>query len=511
MQLLSPQPSRERVGFLVPRWNDRPDPQVQGLPFRTFPVAGALYHAGFEVVYCDQDRDLDRAGEWDELIERLEPCRIAFFWLSDFEPLLQITNLLKIAARLKERLPALRLAAGGEILGVLPLEALDTSGPIDFFLRGYGDTGAPRLVEAVRGETPFDEVLGLVWNDGSRRYNPEPLVERMRPEHLTPYRLLDLSAYVQRGGIFGNGLGTLLVGSGRGCAKRCDFCYHGNHRLSVLSAPDLLDLVALLHERTGVRQFHLAELDFLASRERALELARRWRARLPGCIWFSLASVVDGIGLDEAELALLAAGGCRKLELGTESGSGGVLRAMGKRHTPGDALELSRRLLRHGIVPMHNFLFGTVGETEEDRRESRTLIRRLLELDERVVLTFRIYQPLWETPMGEEALARAPGYPRRIDELLAHRHEYGEEDRHAMGWLDAAVERRIKRMVFHDLPLAASRLQVPGRFPSLAYRGLRGLARARLRWGTAGDALDRWLYRRLVARTLDHTFRCGSA
>jgi radical SAM superfamily enzyme YgiQ (UPF0313 family) len=499
------------VGFVVPRWNDRPDPQVQGLPFRALPVAGALYHAGFEVVFCDQDRDLDRAGGWDELLARLAPCRLALFWLADFEPLLQITNLLRIAARLKDRFPALRLAAGGEILSVLPLESLDTSGPIDFFLRGYGEAGAPLLVEAVRGRAPFEDVPGLVWTARTRRYNPEPLAERIRSEHLAPYRLLDLSGWIQRGGIFGNGLGTLLVGSGRGCAKRCDFCYHRNHRLSVLSARELVDLVALLRERTGVRQFHLAELDFLASRERALELARRWRERLPDSTWFALASVVDGIRLGEAELALLAEGGCRKLELGTESGSGRVLRSMGKRHAPEDALELSRRLLRQGIVPMHNFLFGTVGETEADRRESFNLIRRLLELDERVVLTFRIYQPLWETPMGEAALARSPGYPRRIDELLAHRHEYGEEDRHAMGWLDAAVERRIKQMVFHDLPLAASRLEVSGRVPRWAYRTLRDRARARVSEGAAAGPLERWLYRRLVARTLDHTFRCGSA
>jgi radical SAM superfamily enzyme YgiQ (UPF0313 family) len=179
---------------------------------------------------------------------------------------------------------------------------------------------------------------------------------------------------------------------------------------------------------------------------------------------------------------------------------------MGKRHVPHDAIEVTRFAIGRGIVPMHNFIFGTPGETASDRRQSLRLIDHLRGMNRWVAFTFRFFQPAWNTPMGEAAIASAPDYPRRLTDILAHRAFLGDPRSRAMGWLSPGTERTIKAMVYYYLPMITSRVSVEGRARCWLYRGLRAVARLRLRVGWFGLEIDRWLYDRLLGARLDCTF-----
>ena len=482
--------------------------EAQGVPFRAVSVASALFEAGWEIVWFDQEPDRDRTDRTEELRRALQGARAAFLWMNELTPAVQTENALLLASRIKTWNPSLPVVAGGPFVQLCPPEILFGEGlPIDFFLRDHGEETAPRFLEALEGRAGFADVPGLV-EPAERRANPKGRNGRFLAEWTTLYRLLDLSPYLQsNGGIFGNGEPTLALGTGRGCAKRCSFCYWTGFEPSLLPAADLVDLVAFLRREYGVRQFHLAELDGFASRRRPLDLARGWKDRVPDSIWFTLVSPVDCGRYTEEEWDLLAEGGCRKLELGTESGSEKVLRAIGKRHAAEDVVRLTKTLLARGISPMHNFVFGTVGETDDDRRASLRLILRLHDLDpSRVFFTFRFFQAAWGVPMGDAAIETVPDFPRTLDALLSWRPLYGDPSIRSLHWLRPREERRVKRIVSYDLPMFASRMRPKNAATRALHRALRGLARARVERGFFGFPLDRWLYRIVLRRGLDCTY-----
>jgi len=510
MQVLSPPSPIARVGLVVPRWNICPEPHLQGVPFRCLPVAGALYQAGYEVVFCDQEPDLDRDGGEARLREELCGCRAVFFWNQDLDPIGQAPNLIEWARRVRAWHPRIPIVAGGGFVALCPPEALEFDGTVDYFLRGYGESAGPKLMAALSGSAPLESVNGLVWSDGGVRSNPVAAVEPFRPENWIAYHQIDLARYAQRGGIFGNGYATFTLGTGQGCAKRCTFCYWRNHRPSLAPAEAVVDLVARLRAYYAVRQYHLGELDAFTSRKRLLTLARLWRERLPDCIWFALASPSDAAELTEEDWDLIAASGCRKIEFGSESGSAAQLAALGKRHDPEAPVRLTRACLARGIVPMHNFVFGLVGETARDRRKTLDLIRRLRSMNPaRVCLTYRLYQPCWDTPMGEAAIARTQDFPRTLSEMVASRH--AAVTARTMPWLGRRAERHVKRLVEFYLPLSTSRIAVSGRARRWVYRGLRTASGVRLRGSFFAGGVDRWLYDHLVGLPLDCTFACGVA
>ncbi len=512
MQILSSHDPRERVGFVVPRWTAPDEPGTQGLPFRCFPVAGALHNRGFEVVWVDQEQDVDLADRRAELLEALRAVRIVFFWTNELWPLTQLQNILVLTAAIREVNPGVKVAVGGTFPSASPATFLHVDSPIDYFLQGYGETSAPELVEALDDPERLARVAGLVRLDREagvyRSNDPAPRAADPVSDAVHMYRELDLTPYIVRGGIFGNDQPTLVLGTGHGCAKRCGFCYWRNLDISLVPPEAIVDLAEELRDRYGVRQFHLAELDMFASRARPLRLARLWKERLPDCLWFSLCSPVDAARFSDDDWDELAAGGCGKLEFGTESGSARMIERIGKRHDPADVLRIMGKLVERDIHSMHNIIFGFVGETAEDRRATLRLIDEMRALDgKRISYAVRIYQPTPGTPMGDEAFAAAGGGPANLESLAAVRSSYDAGSQRTMPWLPARDESEIKSIVGHYLPLANSLASYPRSWQRVLHGALRGLARWRLRAHVLGFSVDALLHRRLLGDRMSLTYR----
>ncbi len=497
-----------RVGFVVPCFYDGPEPYSPGIPFRSLPVATALERAGHEVVYFEQKRFGRPLNEGlPGFLEAIGGAPVVFIWQTDLTPMQQTAHTFEIARAVKERHPGVAVAAGGAFVHLCTPEVLAEETPVDYWIRGYGEEACVDLVDAILGRRGFDGISGLTWLNGGQRANDVHLRQRLKPEHVTFYETLDLEPYVQRGGIFGNEEKTLIVGSGRGCAKGCAFCYHAGQEPSLLPPETIVSIAARARRDHGVKQFHLAEFDFLTNRHRALALARLWRDALPDCRWYTLCSPIDAIRLTDAEWDVLAAGGCAKLEIGAEPGSKAMLDAIGKKHDPDDPYRIATRMLSHGITPMVNFIFGLLGEKETDRRASLGLIRRIHRLAPgRIHFTFRLFQPVWATPMGDAAIARTPGYPRRLSDVLTYRAGFGDESERAMMWLEPEDEARVKRMIFYYLPIAVSVPEIPSGWRHRLYVLLRAAARLRIALGYFGLGADRWLYRRCVSQALPTTY-----
>jgi radical SAM superfamily enzyme YgiQ (UPF0313 family) len=442
---------RGRVVVFVPRWLP-PDPTGVGLPYRVYPVVSALQRAGYAVDLC---HEVHVAADAPEVVKSLDGAIAGVVWFAELNPGLQLPGMQAFLAMARRERPALPRLCGGGFVPLLP-----------------DDFDGEGLAEYVRS----DEVGALA--AAVARTRGEQLPDR-QPFGVEALFAMDLTSFLVPGRLlFRNDAPTLQIPTGQGCGKRCGFCFYGATRSRLLPAAGIAELMGHCHERFGVRQFQLGELDFLMAPERALELAERLRAAAQPLRWFALASVQDVLALGSEGLQTLAAAGLASLELGTETGTDDGLRRLDKRFTTADVLEVQRRLRAVGVRPVHNILFGWIGETAAHQQGTRGLVRELAAMAPDTLFHFRLYQAMPGTPMGDAALRSSPPLPRRLSAIATWR----QHQQRAMPWLTPAEEARARLWCERLMPRAYGE---DAGSPSFRQRWLERFARWRCRTGVA--------------------------
>ena len=438
-----------RVVVFVPRWLPRAQ-TIVGLPYREIPVVSALQHAGFAVDLCHEVHECAD----DAAVQRRVPgAAAAVVWCAEMNPAEQMPGILSFANMAWRVAPDVPRWLGGGFTSLLP-----------------ADFDGEGLVELVRSEETGALASAIAARAGE-------VLPARQPFTIDALFAMDLARFVQPVPLlFGNDEPTLQLPTGLGCGKHCPFCFYEPTHLRVLPAAGVAEAMQHCRQRYGVHQFQLGELDFLASRPRARELAARLRTAGAPPRWFALASVQDLLALGDDGLRELAAAGLMSLELGSESGSDDALRRLGKRFVVADVIEAQRRLLAAGVRPVHNILIGWPGETAADLRNTRVLVARLKGMAAHTVFHFRLYQAIPSTPMGDLALRDAGPLPRRLGEVLTWR----QRQQRSMPWLSPPSERSARLWAEHLLPLAYGEdtgKRTPGR------RWLESVARWRCRTG----------------------------
>jgi hypothetical protein len=416
-------PERGRVVVFVPRWLP-PDPAGVGLPYRVFPVVSALQRAGYAVDLC---HEVHVGVDAPEVVRCLDDAVAAAVWFAELNPGLQLPGMQAFLAMARRVRPELPRRCGGGFVSLLPAD-----------MDGEG------LAEFVRS----DEVGALA--AAVARTRGEVLAER-QPFGVEALFVMDLTPFlVPSRLLFRNDAPTLQIPTGLGCSKRCGFCFYGATDARLLPADGIAELMVHCFQRHGVRQFQLGELDFLMAPKRALELAERLRAAALPLRWFALASVQDVLAIGRDGLMALAAAGLESLEIGAETGTDDGLRRLDKRFTTADVLEVQRRLRAAGIRPVHNILFGWIGETSVHQAGTRRLVRELAAIEPSTLFHFRLYQAMPGTPMGDAALRSSPPLPRRLSDIATWR----QQQQRSMPWLTPAAEARARSWCERWLPRA---------------------------------------------------------
>ncbi len=465
---------RGRVVVFVPRWLEASSPS--GLPYRVIPVLSSLTANGYAV---DLFTEVHDGVVGDELRDRLLGCAAAVAWCAELNPGIQVPGLLAFLEFTRATDPSIQRIAGGGFFALLPPPRLELAPLTDAIIAGQEvDALSAHLTGSAgdqRDRAPFD--VDAMWQLDLRPF--------LRPEAM----------------LFGNDEPSLQLPTAAGCGKRCSFCFYERSPWRVLPASGVVDLVAAMQERYGVSQFLFGDLDFLASRRRAVDVARGLVDRGLVVRWFALGSVGDLLQLTDDELALLAASGCVTLELGLEAGSDAALRRLGKKFTTADSLTAHARLVQNGITPVYNFVFGWPGETRADQRATERLIGRLHRSRVPMRFNFRIYQAIPSTTMGERALALLPALPHDLAELRAYR----EDDDRRLPWLSRSAERRVRFLVEYVLPLAYDDALCGGG-GGRRRRALATIARWRSRSGFLRWPFDRSVFRQTATVGLPRTY-----
>lgn len=235
---------------------------------------------------------------------------------------------------------------------------------------GEGEETLAELLHVLRERAPDDlaDVAGIVWRTARGAAVTNPARPQQRDLDSLPWpdrEAIDIDRYVEVWRTH-HGMGSVNLITARGCPYRCNWCSHATfgrtHRRR--SPADCADEVAHIVARYAPDQVWYADDVFTISHkwlfEYAAELEQRG-LRVP----FETISRADRMA-DERVLETLAAMGCYRIWIGSESGSQRILDAMQRGVTIEQVQWATQAAKRHGIEVGMFLMWGYDGEEVSD-------------------------------------------------------------------------------------------------------------------------------------------------
>jgi len=362
----------------------------------------------------------------------------------------------RITAAIKRRSQRTTVIVGGYHATFLPESFIE--GGADYVVSGEGEKRLPALIRALENGSGTDGIDGLASRESivPRR---EIYTVDMDAQPFAAVDLLPLENYWNLGYSHGPFAGKYMnIITSRGCPYHCSFCQAPamcGGRWLCRSADKVLEEIRYHMDTYGIRDFHIQDENFAIDRSRVENICNGLIDGGYG-ITFCFPSGLKMETLDEDLLELMIKAGCRYFSLSPETGSKRVLELMNKTADIDKVPDLIRRAFSLGTRTCTFFVIGYPGETCEDRKETRSYIRRLARagVDE---IVMPVLTPFPATAsMDEECLQGFSEY----DELCfspVWRSDYGLLDRFRLG---VYLHFYFTRMMFHPFMLMKQVLNV---------------------------------------------------
>jgi radical SAM superfamily enzyme YgiQ (UPF0313 family) len=327
---------------------------------------------------------------WRELLqvlERLDPDVVGVSVLSS-----EVGSALMVSRLAKEQRPDRLVVWGGVHPSFLPDECLSYP-EVDVVVRGEGEQTMLELCQAWNHRS-IDGIPGISHRRGNRIVH-EPDRELIADLDSLPLPAREAALFPER---FNQAAWGALITS-RGCPWRCGFCSSRLFWHKIVRFRSPANVVAEIREvqrRFGIHSFIFWDDAFTMEMDRSLALCEEILAANLRITWRT-ATRIDL--LSPRLLRLMRRAGCTQVEVGVESGSPRMLRAMVKdieiEQVP-EKLELVRK---HGIACGTFFMAGFPGETEEDLRQTHALMQRIRPAE----IVLNVFDPMPGSELFEEA------------------------------------------------------------------------------------------------------------
>lgn len=275
-------------------------------------------------------------------------------------------NDVKVAERLKDAYPSMKIGFVGAHVAVLPEESLNASKVIDFVAREEFDY---TLKEIADGK-PYADVDGISYrHNGSIVHNRDrALIDDMDAlPHVVDVYKRDLKMENYYIGYLQHPYVSLYTG--RGCPARCTFCLWpqtvGGHVYRTRSPKSVIEEMAKAKAYfPQAKEFFFDDDTFTADLPRAAEIARGL-GKL-GITW----SCNSRANVPYEYLKIFKENGLRLLLVGYESGNQKVLNNIKKGIRLDIAREFTRNCRKLGIIIHGTFILGLPGESRETIEET---------------------------------------------------------------------------------------------------------------------------------------------
>ena len=280
---------------------------------------------------------------------------------------------IRLARKIKETNPKIKIAFVGPHVTVLPERSLKECRDIDFVVRKEFDYA---VCEFANGK-PLDEILGISFlKNGSVVHTPDrPEVQDLDSlPHVTEIyrRDLDVTRYNVPFLLYP----YVSLYTTRGCPAQCTFCLWpqtlSGHPWRKRSTDDVAREMAKAKELwPDVREFFFDDDTFNIQKVRTIELCEKLK---PLKLTWSCTSRVT---TDYETLKAMKEAGCRLLIVGYESGDPQILKNIKKGATVERARQFTKDCHKLGLVVHGDFILGLPGETHETIRTTVAFAKEL--------------------------------------------------------------------------------------------------------------------------------------
>ena len=280
---------------------------------------------------------------------------------------------IRLAKKIREVNPRIKIAFVGPHVSVLPERSLKDCPEIDFVVRKEFDFAA---YEFANGK-PLEEILGISFlKNGSVVHTPDrPEVQDLDSlPHVTEVyrRDLDVTRYNVPFLLYP----YVSLYTTRGCPAQCTFCLWpqtlSGHPWRKRSTDDVASEMAKAKEFwPDVREFFFDDDTFNIQKVRTIELCSKLK---PLKLTWSCTSRVT---TDYETLKAMKEAGCRLLIVGYESGDPQILKNIKKGATIERARQFTKDCHKLGLVVHGDFILGLPGETHDTIRTTIAFAKEL--------------------------------------------------------------------------------------------------------------------------------------
>jgi anaerobic magnesium-protoporphyrin IX monomethyl ester cyclase len=206
----------------------------------------------------------------------------------------------------------------------------------------------------------------------------------------------------------------------------------------------VLDELLDLHARLSFEEVFFLDDDLFANRRRLVEICRLLRLQNPGFGWKGTARADELCRMNDEALADIRSSGCRRINVGAESGSQTMLDRIKKKYAVEQLVEAGQRCRRHGIKLTYSFIAGFPGEPEESLDQTVALIRRLKEIDADFETPIYCYVPYPGTELSAELEQAGWRHNDRLEDWFSF--DFRKEH---YPWMRAGYVRKVRNLNFY--------------------------------------------------------------
>lgn len=273
---------------------------------------------------------------------------------------------------LKKILPSMKIIIGGAHPTSEPLEVLNQFPEVDYAFKGESEEGLPLLLNLLLKNKKFNlkKIPGLIWKEKNKINVNNQLYSKNLDQYGIPaWDLIDPRTYKEapQGG-FLKEYPYAPISTSRGCPFRCSYCtVHivSGRNIRIRSIKHVIDEIKILKEEYSVREIHILDDAFTASKERVMKFCNELiKEKIK--IKFSFPNGIRLDSLDEEVLFKMKEAGVQDFNVGVESGSDKILRDMKKSLTTKIIKEKTNLIKRMGLEANGFFIIGYPTETKED-------------------------------------------------------------------------------------------------------------------------------------------------
>lgn len=261
---------------------------------------------------------------------------------------------------------------GGPHASAAPEDSMEYFGRyLDYLFAGEAERGFREFVDYVKGQKGrLEEIAGLVWRkDGVVRVNEKYVEEDLDKLGILAWDLIRPDTYPEsQHGAFYKKFPIAPIMLTRGCPFDCTFCAGkviSGRKLRKRSIYIVIEEIKLLHDKYGIREFHIIDDNFTLDKRYVKEFLDELE-KLNLDISWALPNGIRMENLDPDFLRQMKRTGLYLVSLGIESGSDRVLGLM-KKGLSVERIKKAVKMIRDsGLETAGFFILGFPGETKQE-------------------------------------------------------------------------------------------------------------------------------------------------